>query len=70
MAIKFIVSKCGWTQSSGKLILQTQNWAEPLDRDGTIPPKHNPNPAHLVLISNTCKHSGMADMTDSPKICI
>lgn len=70
MAIKLIVSKGGWTQRSGKLILQAQNWAELLDTDGIIPPKHNPNPAHLVLTSNTCKHSGMTDMPDTPKIYI
>lgn len=70
MDIKLIASKGGWTQRSGKLILQTPNWTELLDRDGIIPPKHNPNPAHLALTSNTCKHSGMTDMTDTPKICI
>lgn len=60
LAVKLIILKCGWTQRSGKLILQTQNWTELLDTDGTIPLKHNPNPAHLVLTSNMCKHSGMA----------
>lgn len=35
-----------------------------------FPPKHNLNPAHLVLASNKCIHSEMTDMTDTPKICI
>lgn len=70
IVIKLIVSKYGWTQRSGKLIKKTQNWSELLDTDGIIPPKHNPNPAHLVLASNKCIHSEMSDMTDTLKICI
>lgn len=70
IVIKLIVSKYGWTQRSGKLIQKHKTELNYLIQMALFPPKHNLNPAHLVLASNKCIHSEMTDMTDTPKICI
>lgn len=71
MTIELILWEDGWTQRSGgfsgRLIFQTQNWTKVLIRMAFLP---QPNPAHFVLTSNACKHSGTTDMIDTTKICI